>query len=138
MNRMFAMREPVFRCSLSVVCALAAALSLSACGGSSGGTRTVADPPARSGSTEPLLTAGGECEAGGLAVTGPAKATEIAVGIGECDLVKLKGAAPTDVLVGESGKGQREAQVLYNEPGGREIYLFTDNKLTRIVKPGQG
>ena len=39
---------------------------------------------------------------------------------------------------GESGRGQREVQVLYSEPGGREIYLFTDNKLIRIVKPGQG
>jgi hypothetical protein len=117
---------------------LAATLALSACGGSAGGTRTVADPPVRSTSSEPLLTAGGECEAGGVPFTGAPKATEIAPGIGECDLVKLKGAAPTDVLVGESGKGQREAQVLYNEPGGREIYLFTDNKLTRIVKPGQG
>ena len=56
----------------------------------------------------------------------------------ECELVKLKGTRPTDVLVGESGKGQREVQVLYSEPGGREIYLFTDNRLTRIVKPGQG
>jgi hypothetical protein len=103
--------------------------------GASSSSQTVA---ARAISTEPLLSAGGECEAGGAPFSGPAKATEIAVGIGECDLVKLKGAAPTDVLVGESGKGQREAQVLYNEPGGREIYLFTDNKLTRIVKPGQG
>ncbi len=62
----------------------------------------------------------------------------IALGIGECDLVRLKGEKPTDVLIGESGKGQREVQVLYSEPGGREIYLFTDNRLTRIVKPGQG
>ncbi len=42
------------------------------------------------------------------------------------------------MLIGESGKGQREVQVLYAEPGGREIYLFTDNRLTRIVRPGQG
>jgi hypothetical protein len=52
--------------------------------------------------------------------------------------VRLKRDKPTDVLIGESGRGQREVQVLYAEPGGREIYLFTDNKLTRIVKPGQG
>jgi hypothetical protein len=58
-------------------------------------------------------------------------------GISECELVRLKGEAPTDVLIGESGKGQREVQVLYSEPGGREIYLFIDNKLNRIVKPGQ-
>ncbi len=29
-----------------------------------------------------------------------------------------------------------EVQVLYAEPGGRELYLFTDNRLGRIVKPG--
>ncbi len=62
----------------------------------------------------------------------------IVEGISECDLVRIKGARPTDVLIGESGKGQREVQVLYAEPGGREIYLFTDNKLARIVKPGHG
>jgi hypothetical protein len=63
--------------------------------------------------------------------------TRIALGIGECDLVRLKGEAPTDVLIGESGRGQREVQVLYAEPGGRELYLFTDNALIRIIGPGQ-
>ena len=62
----------------------------------------------------------------------------IVPGISECDLVRLKGEKPTDVLIGESGKGQREVQVLYAEPGGREIYLFVDNKLNRIVTPVQG
>jgi hypothetical protein len=61
-------------------------------------------------------------------------AAAIQPGIGECDLVRLKGKEPTDVLVGESGKGQREVQVLYAEPGGREIYLFVNNRLDRIVK----
>jgi hypothetical protein len=27
--------------------------------------------------------------------------------------------------------------VLYSEPGGRELYLFTDNALIRIIGPGQ-
>jgi hypothetical protein len=77
----------------------------------------------------PLLTASGECD--GPAPTG---AAAIAPGIGECELVRLKGKPPTDVLVGESGRGSREVQVLYAEPGGREIYLFVDNKLERIVR----
>jgi hypothetical protein len=64
----------------------------------------------------------------------PATAAVIEPGIGECDLVRLKGKAPTDVLVGESGKGQREVQVLYSEPGARELYFFVDNRLDRIVK----
>ncbi|MBY0295885.1 MAG: hypothetical protein K2X71_07600 [Methylobacterium sp.] len=68
--------------------------------------------------------------------TGPAPraAAAIAPGIAECDLVVIKGRPPTDVLVGESGRGQREVQVLYAEPGGRELYFFIDNRLDRIVR----
>lgn len=90
-------------------------------------------PPAAASPLGPVLAADGSC-------TGAALGTAAAIepGIGECDLVRLKGRAPTDVLLGESGKGQREVQVLYAEPGGRELYFFTDNRLTRTVKPGAG
>jgi hypothetical protein len=85
--------------------------------------------PSRQAAIGPVLGADGRC-------TGPAPAVATAIepGIGECELVRLKGKPPTDVLVGESGKGQREVQVLYSEPGGRELYLFVDNRLDRIVK----
>lgn len=63
--------------------------------------------------------------------TGGAPAT-IEPGIAECALVAVKGA-PVDVLIGGSGKGQREVQVLYQEPTGKKVYLFSDNKLVRIV-----
>jgi hypothetical protein len=88
-----------------------------------------ATPPAASG---PLLNPDGSCDG-----PVPQGATVIAPGIGECELVRLKAAPPTDVLIGQGGTGQREAQVLYNEPGGREIYLFRAGRLDRIVKPGQ-
>jgi hypothetical protein len=78
----------------------------------------------------PLLRADGTCSG-----TAPANAAAIEPGIGECDLVRLKAKPATDVLVGESGRGQREVQVLYAEPGGRELYFFVDNRLDRIVKP---
>jgi hypothetical protein len=77
----------------------------------------------------PVLGPDGRCQG-----QASATATAIEPGIGECELVRLKGKEPTDVLVGESGKGQREVQVLYSEPGGREIYLFVNNRLDRIVK----
>jgi hypothetical protein len=77
----------------------------------------------------PVLGPDGRCQG-----QASATATAIEPGIGECDLVRLKGKEPTDILVGESGKGQREVQVLYSEPGGREIYLFVNNRLDRIVK----
>ena len=77
----------------------------------------------------PVLSAEGRCEGAPIGA-----ATAIEPGIGECDLVRLKGAPPTDVLIGESGRGGREVQVLYNEPTGRELYFFIDNRLDRIVK----
>jgi hypothetical protein len=80
-------------------------------------------------------TAGPQLAPDGRCTGAPAgTASAIEPGIGECELVRLKGKPPTDVLVGESGKGQREVQVLYAEPGGRELYLFVDNRLERIVK----
>ncbi|WP_425324426.1 hypothetical protein [Methylobacterium frigidaeris] len=89
----------------------------------------VKPPPPPAPSWGPVLAQDGTC-------TGsvPAAATEIAPGIGECELVRLKGKPPTDVLVGESGRGQREVQVLYTEPGAKELYFFVNNRLDRIVK----
>lgn len=106
-----------------------------------GGITTTRTSSASAGvsTQEPVLTPEGDCSVGAsLDPSTRPLPSEIAPGITECELVKLKGARPTDVLIGESGKGQREVQVLYAEPGGREIYMFTDNRLSRIVKPGQG
>ena len=106
-----------------------------------GGVTTTTTTTASAGisTREPVLTPDGECSVGAsLDPSTRPLPQEVAPGITECELVKLKGTRPTDVLVGESGKGQREVQVLYSEPGGREIYMFTDNRLSRIVKPEQG
>jgi hypothetical protein len=86
-------------------------------------------PPAGPTIAGPVLGPDGRCTG-----TPPGTAPAIEPGIGECELVRLKGKPPTDVLVGESGKGQREVQVLYSEPGGRELYFFIDNRLDRIVR----
>jgi hypothetical protein len=106
-----------------------------------GGVTTTTTRSATAGisTQEPVLTPDGQCSVDlSLDPSTRPLPQAIAPGITECELVKLKGTPPTDVLVGESGKGQRETQVLYSEPGGREIYMFTDNRLSRIVKPGQG
>lgn len=76
----------------------------------------------------PVLTQEGTCTAPALV-----GASAVEIGIGECDLVRLKGKPPTDVLVGE-GRSGREVQVLYNEPGAKELYFFVNNRLDRIVK----
>lgn len=111
------------------------ALGLAACNGSRTEQPVMAAAPMAAVPTGPtfdgpLLEPDGRC-------TGPATgtATVIEPGIAECDLVRLKGKPATDVLVGESGKGQREVQVLYSEPGGRELYFFVNNRLDRIVRP---
>jgi hypothetical protein len=118
------------------VVAASLALGLSACNSSRPApvsANTPVPPPAAAPAgpalAGPVLGIDGRC-------TGPAPATASTIepGIAECELVRLKGKAPTDVLVGESGKGQREVQVLYSEPGGRELYFFVDNRLQRIVR----
>ncbi|MRI52512.1 hypothetical protein D8770_00870 [Methylobacterium sp. DB1607] len=87
-----------------------------------------APPRAPAAALGPVLDGSGVC-------TGPAPgtATAIETGIAECDLVRLKGRPPTDVLVGE-GRSGREVQVLYTEPGAKELYFFVNNRLDRIVR----
>jgi hypothetical protein len=127
--------------------ALAFAAALAGCSVDMGGFSFVSDErgtrtssaTARVSTQEAMLTPDGECSADvSLDPSTRPAPKEIAVGITECELVKLKGTRPTDVLIGDNGKGQREVQVLYSEPGSREIYMFTDNRLSRIVRPGQG
>jgi hypothetical protein len=123
------------RANVAAGAAMALSLALSACNAGRSESVAAAAPAAPAPSTAgpafagPLLGPDGRCTEPGAGT-----ATAIAPGIGECDLVRLKGRPATDVLVGESGKGQREVQVLYAEPGGREIYLFVNNRLDRIVK----
>lgn len=78
--------------------------------------------------TGPVLNADGMCSQ-----TSAASATVIEPGIGECDLVRLKAKPATDVLIGE-GRSGREVQVLYSEPGAKELYFFVNGRLDRIVK----
>ncbi len=118
---------------------LALAVLLGGCSVDIGGfsftreTRVAAPAPVATaslpGGDAPRLQADGTCDRP-VAAGGP---DAVALGIGECDLVRIKGE-PTDVLIGESGKGQREVQVLYSIPGAKEVYLFTDTRLTKIVQ----
>nr|WP_244470703.1 hypothetical protein [Microvirga massiliensis] len=106
---------------------------MAACvGGGSEPPRVAAAPPVATTPARvmgPVLGPDGRCTGESLTT-----AARIEPGIGECDLVRLKGRTPTDVLIGESGRGQREVQVLYSEPGGRELYFFVDNRLDRVVR----
>jgi hypothetical protein len=111
------------------------ALALSACNSTRSAPPTAAAAPAPSAALGPVID-GPVLGPDGRCTGAPAgTAAAIEPGITECDLVRLKGKPATDVLVGESGKGQREVQVLYSEPGGRELYFFVNNSLDRVVKP---
>jgi hypothetical protein len=109
---------------------------LSACGAS----ETLAPEPAAMAAPKPrpipsAATFSGPVLNGDGTCSGPVPttATLIEPGIGECELSRLKGKPPTDVLVGE-GRSGREVQVLYTEPGARELYFFVNNRLDRIVR----
>lgn len=120
--------------SITLAAVAVTALSAAACTANVAGTAFVNDRSAtvHAGTSEPVLGPDGRCTADASLNPTTGRAQGVALGITECDLVSLKGQ-PTDVLIGESGKGQREAQVLYQEPTGKKLYLFTDNRLTRIV-----
>jgi hypothetical protein len=120
---------------LSGVALVASVLAACTSSGSAPPAPAVAAAPAPSTSLGPVIDGPVLGPDGRCTVTGFGTATVIEPGITECDLVRLKGKPATDVLVGESGKGQREVQVLYSEPGGRELYFFVNNRLDRVVKP---
>lgn len=57
-------------------------------------------------------------------------------GLNECELVALKGV-PLSVQTGSSSNSRRETTMLYMEPTGKAVYLFSDNKLARVIRAGQ-
>ncbi|GJD76955.1 hypothetical protein [Methylobacterium gregans] len=119
--------------------ALAAVLAVAALAGCTVADRTpptpseIAPVPPRPPAPPPSFTGPVLTPEGGCTGAVPGAAAEIEPGIGECELVRLKGRAPTDVLIGE-GRAGREVQVLYTEPGAKELYFFVNNRLDRVVK----
>ena len=55
------------------------------------------------------------------------------IGITECELVAVKGE-PLSVQTGASSSAKRETTMLYMEPTGKAIYLFANNRLTKVVR----
>ena len=55
------------------------------------------------------------------------------IGITECELVALKGP-PLSVQTGSSPTSHRETTILYMEATGKALYLFSENRLVRIVR----
>lgn len=55
------------------------------------------------------------------------------LGVTECELVALMGP-PLSVQTGASSQSRRETTMLYMEPSGKSIFLFSENRLVRVVR----
>mgnify|MGYP006281488459 FL=1 len=87
----------------------------------------------------PIVLESGQCSeaiAFDLATLRARQTDESLQGLGECALVALKGQ-PLSVQTGSSPNARRETTMLYMEATGKAVYLFSDNKLTRVVRAGQ-
>ena len=55
------------------------------------------------------------------------------IGLTECELVAAKGP-PLSVQTGASSAAKRETTILYMEPSGKTVFLFTNNRLVRVIR----
>ena len=62
------------------------------------------------------------------------KPDDALMGLSECQIVALHGQPPLSVMTGASPQSRRETTMLYMEPNGKAVYLFSDNGLKRIVR----
>ena len=62
------------------------------------------------------------------------KPDDALLGLSECQIVALHGEAPLSVMTGASQQSRRETTMLYMEPNGKAVYLFSDNRLKRVVR----
>ena len=98
-----------------------------------------APQPVTAPSFGPVILENGQCSetlAIDLASLRGRQTDESLQGLNECEVVALKGA-PLSVQTGSSPNSRRETTMLYMEQTGKAVYLFSDNKLTRVVRAGQ-
>ncbi len=62
------------------------------------------------------------------------KPDDALMGLSECQIVALHGEAPLSVMSGASQNSKRETTMLYMETSGKAVYLFSDNRLRRVVR----
>lgn len=62
------------------------------------------------------------------------KSDDALMGLGECQIVALHGEPPLSVMSGASASSKRETTMLYMEASGKAVYLFSSNRLTRVVR----
>jgi hypothetical protein len=84
----------------------------------------------------PVVLENGQCSEGvsfDLNALKVRQTDESLQGISECELVALKGM-PLSVQTGSSSNSKRETTMLYMETMGKAVYLFSDNKLARVIR----
>ncbi len=110
-------------------------LSLGGCALEVGGFVNEKTAVARVATSEAVVGEDGRCSAD-LSID-PAlfrgREGEGLVGVTECELVALKGP-PLSVQTGSSPQSRRETTMLYMEPTGKTIFLFSENRLVRVVR----
>lgn len=89
----------------------------------------------RAATTEAVVAEDGKCTA--TISIDPAlfrnKPDDGLMGMTECEIVAIKGA-PLSVQTGSSSTSRRETTILYMEPTGKAVFLFSDNRLIKIVR----
>ena len=89
----------------------------------------------RAATTEAVVAEDGKCTA--TISIDPAlfrnKPDEGLIGMTECEIVAIKGA-PLSVQTGSSSTSRRETTMLYMESTGKAVFLFSDNRLIKIVR----
>ena len=89
----------------------------------------------RAATTEAVVAEDGKCTA--TISIDPAlfrnKPDDGLLGMTECEIVAIKGE-PLSVQTGASSTSRRETTLLYMEPTGKAVFLFSDNRLIKIVR----
>jgi len=114
--------------------ALVAGLMLAGCAMEVGGFVNEKTAVARVATSEAVVGEDGRCTAD-LSIdpsTFRGREGDGLIGLTECEIVALKGP-PLSVQTGSSPRAKRETTLLYMEPTGKSIFLFSDNRLVQIV-----
>jgi hypothetical protein len=89
----------------------------------------------RAATTEAVVAEDGKCTA--TISIDPAvfrnKPDDGLLGMTECEIVAIKGP-PLSVQTGSSSSSRRETTMLYMEPTGKAVFLFSENRLIKIVR----
>jgi hypothetical protein len=119
----------------SKIILMSAALMMGGCAMQATGFVNQNQATIRAATTEAVVTEEGQCTA--TISLDPSlfrqKPDNDLIGMTECEIVAIKGK-PLSVQIGGSSTSRRETTFLYMEPTGKAVFLFSDNRLIKIVR----